>query len=319
MPVVAAAAAALGATPVQAAIAEGASWVIPPVAYYGYKRYSDNPVTPPRKRPRAQLDWTPDRADFMSGIPYQNPGTAYTRKRLRQQGFTQRAKKYRNRTYGPFRPLGKIHKAPRIRHAGDIGNNQASCTVALHSLNTINLTPQSDSYFCLQPADILQAPGLARYRYMYDRMRFIKLKIEAFATDECTTMITAVSQTYKSTLTDKNVILRQPSCRFHNLKRSDGQNCQRTFDVSTAAGIGDHISTSSLSDASVISATGTTQFDCGIHGCILKTDWGNWQLPSQGNDIPQVKVQLKYVFVVEFLGQKQQMTLQDTVSSAAVN
>jgi hypothetical protein len=312
MPVVAAAAAALGATPVQAAIAEGASWVLPPVAYYGYKRaYPDKKVTPPRKRYRAQLDWTPPRVDFM--LPYQQPGTAYNRKRFRAGVKARRAA----RAYGPFKPKNAIYKQPRIRHHGDIGNNQATCVVALHDLRTADLNPQQDLFFCVQPADILQCPGLARYRYMYDRMRFLKIKVEAFSTDFCTTMITAVSQTYKTTLTDKNVILRQPSCRFHNLKRSDGQNCQRTFDVSTAAGIGDHISTSSLSDASVISAAGTTQFDCGIHGCILHTDVtmsGNPNVP--GN---QQKVQLKYVFVVEFLGQKQQMQLETIASHPTPN
>lgn len=143
----------------------------------------------------------------------------------------------------------------------------------------------------MQPANILQCPGLARYRYMFDRMKFIKLKLEMFATDYVTTAITAVSQTYKTTLTDKNVILRQPSCRFHNLKRSDGTNCQRTFDLLGVAGIGDHIGTSSLNDANVISVQNDTQFDCGIHGCILHHE-------NQGvNPIPQ-KVQLKLVFVV---------------------
>jgi len=317
MPVVAAAAAALGATPVQAAIAEGASWVIPPVAYYGYKRYqSDPPVTPPRKRPRAQLDYSPPRVDrnpFM--IPQQTAGNS--RKRHHQRAASGWKRKKASRFIGPLRPKYAIYKQPRIRHAGDIGNNQASCTVALHMLNTLDLTPTSDAFFCVQPADVLQCPGLARYRYMYDRMRFLKIKVEAFATDYVTTMITAVSQTYKTTLTDKNVILRQPSCRFHNLKRTDGQNCQRTFDVSTAAGIGDHISTNSLSDTAVISSTGTTQFDCGIHGCILHTDLhkGNYNVDNAW----QQKVQLKYVFVVEFLGQKQQMTLQDSVSLAQVN
>lgn len=170
-------------------------------------------------------------------------------------------------------------------------------------LNTLDLTSAADAFFCMQPADILQCPGLARYRYMYDRMRFIKLKCEMFATDQVVTAISCVSQTYKTTLTDKNVIMRQPSCRFHNLKRTDGTNCQRTFDVSTAAGIGDHISTSSLSDTSIISASGATQFDCGIHGCILHADVG-----AGYNQVMQ-KVQLKYVFVVEFLGQKQTMPL----------
>lgn len=287
--------------------------MIPPAAYYAY-HMNDDPVTPPRRKRRGSgfVEYTPPRtrAD-MSGIPFQRPGSAYNRKRFRDNQVARK----RARQYGPYRPMGKIHKAPRIRHAGSIGNNQASCTVALHQLQTLDLSATADMFFCVQPADILQCPGLARYRYMYDRMRFLKIKVEAFSTDYVTTMITAVSQTYKTTLTDKNVILRQPSCRFHNLKRSDGQNCQRTFDVSTAAGIGDHISTSSLSDASILSAAGTTQFDCGIHGCVLHTDVGSGYSNSQMTQ----KVQLKYVFVVEFLGQKQQMQLETIATHPTPN
>ena len=53
---------ALGATPAQAAIAEGASWVIPPLAYYAYSR-NDPPVTPPRQRRGNMENVTPGREE----------------------------------------------------------------------------------------------------------------------------------------------------------------------------------------------------------------------------------------------------------------
>lgn len=142
--------------------------MIPPAAYYAY-HMNDDPVTPPRRKRRGSgfVEYTPPRtrAD-MSGIPFQRPGSAYNRKRFRDNQVARK----RARQYGPYRPMGiKIHKAPRIRHSGSIGNNQASCTVALHQLQTLDLSATADMFFCVQPADILQCPGLARYRYMYDR------------------------------------------------------------------------------------------------------------------------------------------------------
>jgi hypothetical protein len=94
----------------------------------------------------------------MSGIPYQQPGTAYTRKRLRGSGFTQRATKHRQRFIGPIqRPRSKIYKQPRIRHSGDLGNNMGSCVVALHQLQTLDLTPGADAFFCPQlPVELIE-------------------------------------------------------------------------------------------------------------------------------------------------------------------
>ena len=51
---------ALGGNAAQAATAEGVAWATTPLQVYAAKRAYEsygNPSTPPRKRPKAQLDW----------------------------------------------------------------------------------------------------------------------------------------------------------------------------------------------------------------------------------------------------------------------
>jgi hypothetical protein len=197
-----------------------------------------------------------------------------------------------------FRPYqAPIYKRPGRPYA--VRQNMGCEVVAIHKLVTIDLTSGSDSFGCLQPADILNAPGLSRYTRLYDRMRFIKLKLEMFATDRVLTVISSASQNSKTTVASKDVILRQPSLRFHNLKRGDGINCARTMDIANIAGLGDHLSTASI--ASTLSLTNSTPFDAGLHYCVLHGDF----ISTGGHD-PQ-KIEIKYTFVVEFMGQKQTM------------
>ena len=87
--------------------------------------------------------------------------------------------------------------------------------VALHDLRTYDLSSNADLFDCLQIAHVLTAPGLGRYTSRYDRVRFHKLKVEWFATNYTVTAISTTSQSEKTTLTDKDVILRQKNCRFH--------------------------------------------------------------------------------------------------------
>jgi hypothetical protein len=178
--------------------------------------------------------------------------------------------------------------------------------VALHDLDTVDLTHDADLFGCLQIANVLSAPGLSRFTARYDRVRFLKLKVEFFATDYVVTAISTVSQSEKTTLTNKDVILRQKNCRFHNLKRSDGINCSRTFDVSKIAILGDHLNCDTLS--STLSVANATTMDCGIHFCILHTDM---PYPNPGTSggwhIGQEKIQIKKTFVCEFMGLQQTM------------
>ena len=56
---------ALGGNAAQAATAEGVAWATTPLQVYAAKRAYEsygNPSTPPRKRPKAQLDWTPQKS-----------------------------------------------------------------------------------------------------------------------------------------------------------------------------------------------------------------------------------------------------------------
>ena len=275
-----------------AAVGEAVSWA--PVGYGAYRYYEGSSIRD-RRQPSAMTD-----AGY---IPFQG-----SRKRHHKGGpyNTRKGSRFVGPSYQKFiAKKSNVFKANLERPIAQ-KMNMGSETVALHKLVTLDLVANTDKFFCLQIADILNAPALSRYTRLYDRMRFISLKLEAFATDYVTTMITSVSQSEKVEVSDKDTILRQPSCRFHSLKRSDGVNCSRTLHIADVAGLGDHIPTSALSDPNTISLTNATTFDCGIHGGIIHTDaWPG--LGAGGMGVPGQKVQLKYVFVVQFMGQKQTM------------
>ena len=85
-----------------------------------------------------------------------------------QQGF--RRKIRRPNLYGEVpRPVPGRHY--RTRHATDRE------IVALHDLKTFDLASNADTFFCMQIADVLVAPGLSRYTSRYDRVKFHRLKI----------------------------------------------------------------------------------------------------------------------------------------------
>jgi len=177
-----------------------------------------------------------------------------------------------------------------------------STVVSLHDLRTIDCVINADTFGCLQPAEILSAPALSRFTRLFSRMRFLKLKIEFFASQYVTTGLSCVSQSYKSTVASKDVILRAPSCYFHNLQRGDGHTCGRSFDLASVAGLGDFIETDNLS--TTLSLTNATPFDAGIHYCLVHTDVSQRDAPYQA---PVQRVQIKYTFVVEFMSQRQTM------------
>jgi hypothetical protein len=269
----------LGATAEQAAGIEAASWA--PFVYGAY-RYGTGSSN--RNSGAA-----------MSGSGYIPFTGGNLRKRHRNfSGAMGGRKKF----VGPRKNIYRKPLKMRIQRPIMQQMNMGSEVVALHKLVSFDMTAGTDKFFCMQPADILTAPALARYTRLYDRMKFISLKLEFFATDYVTTAITSVSQSEKTTVSDTATILRQPSCRFHGLKRSDGINCSRSFQLANVAGLGDHIATASLSDANVVSTTNATQFDCGIHGAILHADAGY---------IGDQKINIKQVFLVQFMGQKQTM------------
>ena len=58
--------------------------------------------------------------------------------------------------------------------------NQEREIVALHDLRTYDLSSNTDQFGVLKIADILNAPGLGRYTKRFDRIRFLKLKIDFF-------------------------------------------------------------------------------------------------------------------------------------------
>ena len=223
----------------------------------------------------------------MSGRPYvPYMGPAHGRKRYQpfQGGLPKRR----------FQPERYV---PRGVRSYGTKMNQEREIVALHDLRTYDLASNADQFGVLKIADILNAPGLGRYTKRFDRIRFLKLKIDFFATNYTVTAISTVSQNEATELTDKDQIIRQANCRFHNLQRSDGINCSRTFDVSKVAVLGDHVK---CADINTVLAGNT--LDCGIHFCFLHADTyttaGGYQPGTQ-------KVQCKLTFVVEFLGYQQ--------------
>ena len=157
---------------------------------------------------------------------------------------------YKRKAFGPNRQgfrrkIQRSHlgKVPRPIPGRSYSTKMATDRefVALHDLKTFDLSSVADTFDCFQIADVLNMPGLGRYTARYDRVRFHKLKVEWFATSYTVTAINTTSQSEKTTLTNKNVILRQKNCRFHNLQRSDGVNCGRSFDISKIAILGDHL------------------------------------------------------------------------------
>ena len=63
--------------------------------------------------------------------------------------------------------------------------NMGSEVVALHKLVTYDMVAGTDKFFCMQPADVLTAPALARYTRLYDRMKFLTLKLEKLIVENC--------------------------------------------------------------------------------------------------------------------------------------
>jgi hypothetical protein len=229
-------------------------------------------------------------------IPLQLP---YGRQRKRFRDGAAARKK--TRYGGPYKPVPRIYKQPRVSLPMNYAkaNNMGCEVVNLHDLKTFDLSAASDTFFILQPADVLTTPAYARYTRMYDRMRFIKLKVEFFATDQTILAISCTSQSFKTQMTDKDVIMRQPSCRFHNLKGNPGANSGRTFEIANIAGLGDHMSTQTASNGLHLTNPGV--MDGGIHFCILHSD-----VQSNTNGFYQ-KVQAKFTFTMEFMSQTQKM------------
>lgn len=151
-------------------------------------------------------------------------------------------------------------------------------------------------------SDVLTFPGLSRYTARYDRVRFHKLKVEFFATSYTVTAISTTSQSEKTTLTNKDIILRQKNCRFHNLQRADGVNCGRTFNISNVAILGDHLNCDTLNGT--LKVAEATTMDCGIHFCFLHADT---YTAASGYQPGTQKVQAKYTIVCEFMGLQQTM------------
>jgi hypothetical protein len=227
--------------------------------------------------------------------------TGGSRKRHRT-GHGGSAKKRATPRYGgPYKPAHRIYKQPSYKYSGASyakSMNMGCEVVALHDLKTFDCANNVDTFFCLQPADVLTAPAYARYTRLYDRMRFIKLKVEFFATDKTILAVSCTSQSFKTQMTDKDTIMRQPSCRFHNLKGNDGTNAGRTFEIANIAGLGDHMSTSTAANG--LSVTNTGNMDAGIHFCILHADG------FAGHPYQQ-KLHARFTFVMEFMSQTQKM------------
>lgn len=310
-------AAALGADAAQAATVEGLSWATTPFQLWAgneiYKRTrrGENPVlsTPFRQRRgnmRGSSGIVPNTPDRSAMIP-----TGGNRKRHRIGHAGSRKKHARSGYGGPYKPVHRIYKQPSYKYPGASyakSMNMGCEVVALHDLKTFDLDLTEDTFFCLQPADVLTAPAYARYTRLYDRMRFIKLKVEFYATDYTILAVSCTSQSFKTQMTDKDVIMRQPSCRFHNLKGNDGNNAGRTFEIANIAGLGDHVSTSTASNGLSVTNTGT--FDAGIHFCILHSDVNaNLAAPAaigRTGGVTQ-KLHAKFTFVMEFMSQTQKM------------
>lgn len=145
----------------------------------------------------------------------------------------------------------------------------------------------------------MTTPAYARYTRLYDRMRFIKLKVEFFATDQTILAVSCTSQSFKTQLSDKDVILRQPSCRFHNLKGGSDFNAQRSFEIANIAGLGDHMSTVTANNGLHLTNTGV--MDGGIHFCILPYN------ANIGGHPYNQEVKAKFTFIMEFMSQTQTM------------
>lgn len=215
-----------------------------------------------------------------------------------RQGFRTMIKRPRKRMYGKVqRPIAR--RSYHTRHAQDRE------IVALHDLHTYEIASTTDTFDCLDLAKVLNAPGLSRYTSRYDRVRFLKIKVQFYPTEDTVVALSTTSQSEKVVLTDKQVILRQKNCRFHQLKRSDGLSCGRTFDISKIAVLGDHVNCDTLS--TTLSATNATTMDCGIHYAFLHSDW-NYKDTAVGAPaaVPQ-KVHCKFTWVCEFYGLQQVM------------
>ena len=76
-------------------------------------------------------------------------------------------------------------------------------TVALQDLVTLDLSATADLFGCLQIANVLQAPGLSRFTTSYDRVRFLKLRVEFFATGYAVTALSTVSQSEKGYVSEQ--------------------------------------------------------------------------------------------------------------------